>query len=110
LKAQFYGTRGSFLCARDVLQALPLLKSSLNLLFFLLCPGSKCLRIFLPCLRDDHVTIFVPLTLTNLALPDRAPALGIGGRRIVYDLGPVLERSNNPAQSLEERTQFVRIG
>jgi hypothetical protein len=83
LKAQFYGAWGSFLCARDVLQALPLLKSSLNLLFFLLCPGSKCLRIFLPCLRDDHVTIFVPLTLTNLALPDRAPALGIGGRRIV---------------------------
>jgi hypothetical protein len=110
LKAQFYGTQGSFLCTRYVLQALPLLKSSLNFLFFLLCPRSKCLRIFLACLRDDHVTIFVPLTLTNLAFTDRAPALGSGGRRSVYDLGPMLQRSNNPAQSLEERTQFVRIG
>jgi hypothetical protein len=34
LKAQFYGTQRSFLCARYVLQALPLLKSSLNFLFF----------------------------------------------------------------------------
>jgi hypothetical protein len=79
-------------------------KSSLHLLFFLLGPWSECLRIFLTCLRDDRLTIFVALALADRAL---AP----GSSRLVsgYDIG-TFERSNKPAQSLKERLQFIWIG
>jgi hypothetical protein len=50
-----------------------LFKPSLNLLFFLLCPRSECLRISLARLRDDCLPVFVTRTLT-----DRMSVLGEG--------------------------------
>jgi hypothetical protein len=78
--------------SRDVLHLLSLFKPSLNLLFFLLCPRSECLRISLARLRDHCLPVFVTRTLT-----DRMSVLGEGC--LGYDVGPVFQRSNNPAQS-----------
>jgi hypothetical protein len=90
--------------ASDVLHVFSPFKSSLHLLFFLLGPWSECLRIFLTCLRDDRLTIFVALAVADRAL---AP----GSSRLVsgYDIG-MFEGSNKPAQSLKERPQFMWIG
>jgi hypothetical protein len=90
--------------ASDVLHVFSPFKSSLHLLFFLLGPRSECLRIFLACLRDDRLTVFV-----TLALADRALALGSSRLVSGYHIG-MFERSNNPAQSLKERPQFIWIG
>jgi hypothetical protein len=80
-------------------------KSSLHLLFFLLAPRSECLRVSLACLRDDRLTVFVTLALTNRAL-------ALSRNRLIsgYDIGPMFERSNNPTQSLKERPQFIWSG
>jgi hypothetical protein len=79
-------------------------KSSLHLLFFLLGPRSECLRIFLPCLRDNRLTIFVALAMADRGLVPGSSRLVSG-----YDIG-TFERSNKPAQSLKEGPQFIWIG
>jgi hypothetical protein len=91
--------------ASDVLHCFSPFKSSLHLLFFLLAPRSECLRVSLACLRDDRLTVFVTLALTNRAL-------ALSRNRLIsgYDIGPMFERSNNPTQSLKERPQFIWSG
>jgi hypothetical protein len=78
--------RGDRLLARD-------------LLFFLLGPWSECLRIFLTCLRDDRLTIFVESRVGSGQQPAR---LRLRHRHV--------RAKQQACAILKERPQFIWIG
>jgi hypothetical protein len=94
------------MCSRHVLHLLSLFKPSLNILFFLLCPRSECLRISLARLRDDCLPVFVTRTLTDRMSILGEGCLGCGVGCLHYEHQPSLAS----VLSLGRRTGIAFVG